>query len=325
MIWFKAFNDRVFCPVNILHHQSSDRFYAIYSKEDAYVEMLSYGLNCTLSHLIVEIWGRVNLGEGALDNMTYEAATMFTLNPEKMIKEITCRNSDTGLQLQNAFQNLSSRPADSIFSELGASSPEEVSLDKVKPDRRELDKIIMGEILGLSDEEQFEVYRAVIDLVKSRLEKAKSFGKRKKTREGIDTDLLVKTVMEKVGDDTLGKFYKEKILSQKPLYTKTLPRLTDDIAVRQSLLGWRLYSGKNYIDCASELEARYLKVWLETGKEEVKVPKDEDYLKTIVPELESLKAKIDDAINAHLGFIANPRTRDRILHRLWQEISKYNI
>jgi hypothetical protein len=322
MIWFKAFNDRVFCPVNILHHQSSDRFYAIYSKEDAYVEMLSYGLNCTLSHLIVEIWGRVNLGEGALDNMTYEAATMFTLNPEKMIKEIKYRNSDTGLQLQNAFQNLSSRPADSIFSELGASSPEEVSLDKVKPDRRELDKIVMGEILGLSDEEQIEVYRAVIDLVKSRLEKAKSFGKRKKTREGIDIDLLVKTVMEKAGDDTLGKFYREKVLSQKSLYAKTLPKASDDIDIKQSLLGWRLYSGKEYIDCASELETRYLRVWLQAGMVEVKVPKDEGYLETTVPELESLKAKIDAAIEAHLSFIANPRTRDRILHQLWQEITK---
>ena len=159
-------------------------------------------------------------------------------------------------------------------------------------------------------------------MVKSRIEKAKSFGKRKKTREGIDVDLLVKTVMEKVGDDTLGKFYQEKVLSQKSLYVKTLPKASDDIDIKQSLLGWRLYSGKNYIDCASELEARYLRVWLQAGMVEVKVPKDEGYLETIVPELESLKAKIDDAIEAHLSFIANPRTRDRIVHRLWQEITK---
>jgi len=54
-------------------------------------------------------------------------------------------------------------------------SPEEVSLDKVKSDRRELDKIVMGEILGLSDGDQLEIYRAVIDLVKSRIEKVNSF------------------------------------------------------------------------------------------------------------------------------------------------------
>ena len=111
-------------------------------------------------------------------------------------------------------------------------------------------------------------------------------------------------------------------MSQTPLYTKTLPKATDEIEIKQSLLGWRLYSGKNDIDCTSELEACYLKVWLEAGLEEVKVPKDEAYLKAIVPELESLKAKIDAAIEAHLSFIANPKTRDRILRQLWLEITK---
>jgi hypothetical protein len=162
----------------------------------------------------------------------------------------------------------------------------------------------------------------VIDLVKSRIEKAKSFGNNKKTKEGIDINLLVKTVTEKVSDNTLGKFYQEKVLSQTPLYTKTLPKATDEIEIKQSLLGWRLYSGKNDIDCASELEARYLKVWLEAGLEEVKVPKDEAYLKAISPELESLKTKIDAVIESHIGFIANPKTRDRILRQLWLEITK---
>jgi dihydrodipicolinate synthase/N-acetylneuraminate lyase len=38
----------------------------------------------------------------------------------------------------------------------------------------------------LTDDEQLEVYKAVVDLVKSRLGKAKSFGKRGRTRNGID-------------------------------------------------------------------------------------------------------------------------------------------
>jgi hypothetical protein len=75
---------------------------------------------------------------------------------------------------------MSNRSAGSIFDELGTSSPEEVSLDKVKPDRRELDKIVMGDILGLSEEEQLEVYRAVLELVKNRIEKAESKKSKKK-------------------------------------------------------------------------------------------------------------------------------------------------
>jgi type I restriction enzyme M protein len=268
-------------------------------------------LNSTVFWLIQNLSGRTPFGGGLLKVQTYEFEQLFV-----------CKDTGPTHNRRQQFQYLCERPVESIFSELGASSPEEVSLDKVKPDRRELDKIIMGEILSLTDDEQLEIYRAVIDLVKSRLEKAKSFGKRKRTREGIDVDLLVKTVMEKVGDGTLGKFYKEKLLSQRPLYTKTLPKLAEEVAIRQSMLGWRLYSGKNNIDCASEVEARYLKVWLEAGLEEVKAPKDEAYLEAIVPELESLKAKIDAVVEDHLSFIANPKTRDRILHRLWQEITR---
>ncbi|MCX8083272.1 MAG: hypothetical protein N3D17_07835, partial [bacterium] len=62
---------------------------------------------------------------------------------------------------------------------------------------RELDKIIMGEILGLTEDEQLEVYRTVVDLVKSRIEKAKSV-KKKNIKEGIDIDILRNTIIRKI-------------------------------------------------------------------------------------------------------------------------------
>jgi len=303
-IWFKAFNDRVVSPQNKHSFFSSDRFYAIYTKDKAISDSLFLYLNSTLPFLIVELNGRVNLGEGALDNMTYEAAAMPVLD----VRKYAVSSDGIGREIVT------------VFSELSADSPAEVSLDKVKPDRRELDKIIMGEILGLTDEEQLEVYRAVVDLVKSRLEKAKSFGRRKKTKEGIDIDLVVKLVMEKVGDETLGRFYAERVLSQPSLETKTLPPAGGDISIKQSLMGWRLYSGKQSIDCASEPEARYLKVWLEADLDEVKVPQNEGYLEAIVPELESLKQKIDEIIAPYLDSIVNVKTKDRILRQLWLEI-----
>ena len=197
-----------------------------------------------------------------------------------------------------------------------------MSLDKIKPDRRELDRIIMGEVLGLTDDEQLKVYRAVVDLVKSRLEKAKSGGKRQKTKEGIDIDLLTKTVMENIGSETLGKFYQEEILSQKDLYSKTLPEPSKEIKVERDLYGWRLYTGRRSIECKSESEAKYLKVWLEAGVRKVKVSKDENYLKNIVPELEAKKKKIDEIINSYLDSILDIKLRTRILHQLWQEITK---
>lgn len=84
----------------------------------------------------------------------------------------------------------------SIFQDLQARSAQEVSLDKIRPDRRELDKIVMGDILGLTEEEQLEVYRAVVDLVKSRIEKAKSV--QKKIIEGMDMEAMQKSVIKTI-------------------------------------------------------------------------------------------------------------------------------
>ena len=222
-------------------------------------------------------------------------------------------------KLLKVFETMKSIPARNILEEISFLDSGEVITTKP---REELDKIVMGEILGLTEEEQLQVYQAVVDLVKSRIAKAKSFGKRRKTKEGIDIDLLVKTVMDKLGEDTLGKFYQEKILTHKPLRTKSLPRVSGEVKLEHELFGWRLSSGREHVDCTSETEARYLKVWLEAGQESIKIPKDADYLEEIIPELENLKQKTDEIFEDYLGSILDPRLRQRLLHQLWQEVMK---
>jgi len=95
--------------------------------------------------------------------------------------------------LLNAFNRLSQRPIRSIFEELGFPlcrerkcgrpehpyekvQPGELTLEQVQaasPDRFELDRVVF-DVLGLTDEERLEVYRAVAQLVKERLVKARS-------------------------------------------------------------------------------------------------------------------------------------------------------
>ncbi len=274
-------------------------------------EKLCLLLNSTLYALLRELFGRTSLGQGTLKTEVIDVKKLPVF-PEALLEKVKAKNIPTIL----------SRPIGSVFSELGANSSDEVSLDKVKPDRRELDRIVMGEILGLSDEEQLEVYRAVVDLVKSRIEKAKSFGKRKKTKEGLDIELFIKTVMDKVGEDTLGKFYREKVLSHKPLSTKRLPGVSGEVRIEPELFGWRVSSGRQHIDCASEYEARYLKVWLEAGLDSIKMPKDEDYLKEIVSPLEELKKKIDETFESYLSSIVTTNLQQRLRHQLWQQVTK---
>ena len=121
---------------------------------------------------------------------------------------------------------------------------------------------------------------------------------------------------------TLGEFYREKILSHKNLITRKLPENSDTIRIERDLFGWKVYSGKDFIECRSEDEARYLKVFLEAGLEKVRVPKDDKYLRMILPELETLKSKIDKIINSYAESILDAKIRKRLKQEVWAEISK---
>ncbi|MDZ7261700.1 MAG: hypothetical protein ONB05_06310 [candidate division KSB1 bacterium] len=111
-------------------------------------------------------------------------------------------------------------------------------------------------------------------------------------------------------------------MSQKDLIEKTLPRNSDEIKIEQDLFSWRLYSGKEVVECRSEEEARYLKVFLEAGMRTIRIPKDEDYLKAILPELEDLKARIDEIINSYLDTVMSRKIREQVRREVWEELLK---
>lgn len=141
----------------------------------------------TVGMLFKELVGRSNLGEGALKT---EGVDIYLITVAKTIPKEARR------RLRNLAKKYPNPEIKSIFQDLQANSAAEVSLDKIRQDRRELDKIIMGDILGLTEAEQLEVYAAVVDLVKSRLDKAKSFGKRSNKNGDVLGDALSQDVFE---------------------------------------------------------------------------------------------------------------------------------
>ncbi|AFL95265.1 hypothetical protein CL1_1062 [Thermococcus cleftensis] len=162
------------CAYNKAEALTSNSFAEIdvISKEDI-VPLWAY-FNSTLGIFMIELYGKANMGGGMLK---------VDPNEYRQIPVLMVKNNKLG-QILNKMAN---REIKSIFEELGLPkpnrdlsniNPEDVSLDRVMPDRRELDRVIF-EALGLTEEEQLEVYKAVVELVKARLVKAKTFSKKK--------------------------------------------------------------------------------------------------------------------------------------------------
>jgi hypothetical protein len=173
-------------------HQS--RFFIAHNPSLVYLNKSFYGvdyekhellfliLNSTLTHITAELLARTpGGGGGPLDIDVIVSKQVLILNPLVL-------STDAMKILNTIAPKLSIREILPTFEELGLPkpnkdfsniNPDDVSLDKVMPDRRELDRVIF-EALGLTEEEQLEVYRAVVELVKARLVKAKTFSKKGK-------------------------------------------------------------------------------------------------------------------------------------------------
>ena len=297
-------NDKVF---------EDKKLYGIIPNNDSDTKLIAALLNTTISRLMIEFSCRQLTGAQAI-------ADIDVVVVEKLlIPKISSVNKAVRKEIENAFDDLSKTPSESLFKEIG-NFPDSISLENIKPELRKLNRIVAQKIFHLNEDDELKIYRAVVDLVKSRLEKANSVDKKKKIQEGVDVDALVKVIMEKVGSDTLGVFFKSEIAQQKPLTNKTIPRFTGDVRIVNELFDWYLYLGNKKVKCNSELEARYLKVWAEAGLEQVKIPKDEKALKTIVPKLEKLKANIDKIVQSYLNSILDRKTRVKIAHFVWTEL-----
>jgi hypothetical protein len=109
--------------------------------------------NSTFAIFISELFGRVNLGEGLLTTYGPEIMQFITIDPSELIP--------VKGEIERTFDRLKSRDVYPVFEELH------------QPDRRALDEVVF-DVLGLTAGEREAVYEAVVELVRARLEKARS-------------------------------------------------------------------------------------------------------------------------------------------------------
>ena len=153
-------------------------------------KVISAILNSSLVSLIIELSGRVNLGDGALKFETEDAKNLLILNPVNL-KESSIN------QIIEVYDEISMRPIKPIFEEV-----------KMK-DRQKLDRLILKG-LGLDPKEYLKpIYDGLTALVRERIELANMRKKVKQVKTQRDVDRLKKQVMEEVLPYGLKKFPEE--------------------------------------------------------------------------------------------------------------------
>ncbi len=121
----------------------------------------------------------------------------------------------------------------------------------------------------------------------------------------------------------IGDFYRDKILTRDDLVQRELTLSSDEEPeIIEHLFGWELCANGTVLDCRSEAEARYLRIFVELGLHEVAVPDSDEYLKQILPDLEYLKRRADEILDEHLETVFDPRIKSKVRRDVYAEIAK---
>jgi hypothetical protein len=151
-------------PEKIVSH----RFYRIKAKDQKVTKSLAILLNCTLSYLCLELFRNPMTGGGVLDIGKPAINNILVVDPKLLSGKV----SDLGQFL--------TRRSEPIFQECGFNLDRPFREQDPHPmlDRKKLDDTVF-DIIGLTEMERRDVYWSICELVKARLDKAKSLKKRK--------------------------------------------------------------------------------------------------------------------------------------------------
>lgn len=126
----------------------------------------------------------------------------------------------------------------------------------------------------------------------------------------------------------IGEVYKERILSlpRKERKKFEIP-LNDGVTrIENDFFAWRLFyrifgrKSEAVINCRSEEEARYLKLFMELDVREIFIPMDDNLIRELLPELEYLKMRTDEYLNQYLRTLYKKVHRDRLKLMVYREV-----
>jgi len=166
ILWLSMRGEKHICYFNPNQFTFTGNFFGIEPIEPEMTTFVVSALNSTLTFLIFEILARKGFGGGSAIMVKSDLENhMVIIDPKYLDKN----------EIKILSPRISQRDIGSIFTECGISPDKPIREQEPMPlpDRAELDEIIFDE-LDLTEKERKEVYWTLCEMVKSRLEKAKS-------------------------------------------------------------------------------------------------------------------------------------------------------
>ncbi len=277
MLWPKAFNDRY--PI-IINNEflAADRLYELTVASKKQLNKIKYILNSSLQYLFIEINGRINLGEGALDNMTYEAEQCETVNP--LLVEVK------GLD-----KKIFSRKILPIFTEIKQK-------DRIELDRKVLEAIGLDAKLYLP-----KIYEGLCELVKERLDLPKMRKKKQKESVRFAYDKVKQDVIDDCLSEGVKNFPQDFYTSDNydlikfdsyPTNGKLL--ITDAFFNSYQL---KTEEGDTIFEVDSDVKAEFASIISRKKTFQIKIPSEEKVVEKILKNYKNYIVKLEDQLAAN--------------------------
>jgi len=271
--------------------------------EDIDKEVLAAILNSTITALFVELWGRVNLGQGALDVKVYEYSSLPIIDPRLI-------DNNLKTKIKELFRKLMQISADSVIKEM-----------KENKIRGELDRIILCDILGLGPEDLNSLYNALADLITSRIRRAESARREKKKTE-INIAGVAESILKRL-NVRIRKFPDEYLSNYSGSWSAEfiLPK-GNNVVLGTDLGGFYVKVDEKEVYRGWESHiAKYIYYALLCGNNVVKVPKDENVIKKAVEMFEEYLRKLKNEINKLLELtVPDAKIRSEVENIVWRKI-----
>lgn len=306
---------------------ANSKLYALYPRDLSLQELFVAVLNSTLIDFLTEFESTSYGGwVGVPRDLSLQAVRQLRI-PD--IRQFT---TDQKRRIEIAFQRYKSRSVGSLAQEFGATERGLPSLGSISPDLRLIDSIVMGEVLGLTEQEQLSIYQTLFTLSSQRTEKVKRAASQQphRVRQEFDEEILITAVLADAEDEIkeANNLYQQMLAGKEIVDLEVLPPQSPPFRgkplLKETLWGYDLILGpdQTHYDPSDYGEALYRQAWALVRVPRVKMPRQIqamiDETRTLLATLERLAAIVE----SYTTKIHDTRIHKQVTSRIWMTIKQ---